>query len=117
MMTHYQGNRWIDGCRQFGPVSVDGLPPGDPCLYAEMRFVRKKTNTVGYVMKSSNSAGSGKITIVDAVNYQFLIDSSEEEMPLDPGTYDWSFTTYRTADASDLPLTIWVGTIKIVAKV
>lgn len=117
MTTHYQGDRWLDGCREFGPVLIDGASPADPCLYAEMRIVNRKTKAVGYTLKSSNAIGGGRITIVDQNTYQFLIDDTEEALPLETGTYDWAFSTYRTVDASDLPLTIWVGSIKINPKV
>lgn len=115
--THYEGDRWLDGCREFGPVEINGSPLPEPCLYAEMRIVHKATNTVKHIFKSTNPPGSGRIEIVDPVNYKFTIPLTEEELPLTAGTHEWSFSTYRTADKSDLPLTIWIGTLKITPKV
>ena len=114
--SHYEGNRYLDGYRHFGPISIDGQQPTEPCLYAEMRFVNK-SGTVGFSFKSTNAAGSGKLTIVDAVNYEFSIGAVEQELPLSAGTWSWAFDTHCTVDASDPPFTPWVGSIIIVKKV
>lgn len=115
--THYQGDRWVDGYRHFGPVSINSSPPSAPCLYAEMRIVKKGSGAVGHVFSSSKATGDGKITIVDSVNYEFEIGSAEESLPLSEGVWEWDFATYRTADGSDLPLTIWSGSINIKKRV
>ena len=113
--THYEGNRYLDGYRHFGPISIDGQPPTEPCLYAEMRFVNKSGRNFSF--KSTNVSGSGKLTIVDAENYEFSVDAIEQELPLSPGTWSWALDTHCTADASDPPFTPWIGSITIIKKV
>ena len=119
MTTHYQGDRWIDGYRHFGPVSVNGSPPSDPCLYAEMKFVRPQSgsSSSSCVFTSESQPGEGKITIIDAVNYEFSIGDSEVNLPLSEGVWEWSFSTYCTIDKTDSPLTIWRGSIEIVRSI
>ena len=114
--THYEGNRYLDGYRHFGPVLINGQPPAGPCLYAEMRFVNNKSGG-SFSFKSTNAAGSGKITIVDAENYEFSIDAVEQELPLAAGTWSWAIDTHCTADASDPPFTPWIGSIIITKRV
>ena len=119
MTTHYEGDRWIDGYRHFGPVSVNGSPPADPCLYAEMKFVRKSADTVivGHTLTSASETGEGKITISDSTNYEFDIGDEESNLPLSEGIWDWSFSTYCTADKTDMPLTIWRGSVEIIGAI
>lgn len=113
--THYRGDRWTDGHRHFGPVLVDGVAPADPCLYCRVQFRQRKTGVFGYELNSAPVAGQGQITITDGAAYVF--DLPSQELPLAVGSWDWDFETYTTADHSDLPWTIWRGSIKIIEDV
>ena len=114
--VHYEGDRWVDGYKKFGPVTINGLPPADPCLYAVMKIKSKRSGVSGYSLLSSNTPGNGKLTIVDSTNYEFMIDDNES-LPLSAGEWEWSLATYCTADGSDDPLTLWRGSMSIVKKV
>ena len=114
--THYEGDRWVDGYKKFGPVSVNGLPPADPCLYAVMTIKSKRSGVGGYSLISTNTSGNGKLTITDSVNYEFSIEDNES-LPLSAGEWEWSLATHCTVDGSDDPLTLWRGSMLVVRKV
>lgn len=112
-MHHNYGDKWADGFIGCGPITIDGQPPGAPCLYCRLQFHGGK-GELGYEFNSAPGTNQGSLTIVDASNYVF--SRSSQALPLEAGIWRWRFQTFTTADHTDLPETWFHGKI-VVGKV
>ena len=111
-MTHWRGDLWRDGFRQFGPMAdEEGNPPAAPALYCRMQFRNKTTKALGYELNSDPLEGEGTIVIEDSEAYIFSIP--EQALPLAAGEWEWDFETHTTATKSETPLTWLKGTMSV----
>lgn len=113
---HYQGARW-EGLT-IGPITIDGAQPALPMVTCWINFKRQVASRVpgegiAYSLRSDDVEGSGTIVITDAATWSASVP--EQDLPLDPGIYDWDFKVQDTSSLSYFP--VYYGTITITRSV
>ena len=112
-LSHYRGDLWRDGVRDFGPVTFDGGTPPSPCGYVRMQFRNKETGALGYELTSVPAPGKGTIIIDNQETW--ILRIPEQRLPLDVGSWVYDIEIYQNADMATPPDTLWRGELNVIA--
>ena len=113
--THYRGDLWADGVREFGPVAFDGDSPESPCVYVRVQFRNKETGAFGYELNTAPAPGQGEIIIDNPLTWVLVIP--EQPLPLDAGSWVYDVEIYTTPSMASPPYTLWRGELNVSADI